>query len=310
MRLSHAAMADIAAPEERAAGEFAHAAIAREITGPRPLAACRDTGGSGRAMTTNTLINLSLAILVGAAIGFERQWNQGMAGLRTNTLVAFGSACFVTIGWHFNSDRVAAQIVSGIGFLGAGVILHEGASVRGLNTAATLWCAAAVGALAGAGFRMEAGYGAVGVVALNIGLRYVQAEINRRAPHPVDIESHYAIEIACDSARQDEVRQQLSVGGSSNGLELRALHWEAVERDGAGPGAVLTAELTSHTRIDATVAELIAQIGRLPGVTLARWTVTPAGLAGSATVQPGLLRRVRHRRTVVAPQHEPLTGAE
>src|SRR5580658_7727022 len=135
-------------------------------------------------MSLITLINITLAALYGGAIGFERQWNQGMAGLRTNALVAFGSACFVTIGSHLGSDRIAAQLVSGIGFLGAGVILHEGPSVRGLNTAATLWCAAATGALAGMGMRVEGAYAAIGVVALNIGLHWLQVVVNQRASHP------------------------------------------------------------------------------------------------------------------------------
>jgi len=98
-------------------------------------------------MTLTAFLELTLSALLGAAIGFERQWNQGMAGLRTNALVAFGAACFV--GLHI--EQAAAYIVTGIGFLGAGVIFREGGSVRGLNTAATLWCSAAVGALSGAG---------------------------------------------------------------------------------------------------------------------------------------------------------------
>ena len=86
--------------------------------------------------------NLFLASCLGAAIGLERQWRQHMAGLRTNTLVALGAAIFVTcarIGFDDEgAARMAAQVVSGIGFLGAGVIFKEGLNVRGLNTAATL----------------------------------------------------------------------------------------------------------------------------------------------------------------------------
>jgi putative Mg2+ transporter-C (MgtC) family protein len=91
-------------------------------------------------------INLGVAVAVGAAIGFERQWRQRLAGLRTNTLVALGAASFVVFESLFSTDtsptRIAAQVVSGIGFLGAGIIFREGLNVRGLNTAATLWCSA------------------------------------------------------------------------------------------------------------------------------------------------------------------------
>src|SRR6202043_2263130 len=101
---------------------------------------------------------------------------------------------------HLGSARIAAQLVSGIGFLGAGVILHEGASVRGLNTAATLWCSAAAGALAGAGFHIQASYAAAGIVLINLLLRRLQLLINRHAPHPGDIETSYRVEVVCDAA--------------------------------------------------------------------------------------------------------------
>ena len=91
----------------------------------------------------NDALNLIIAVLLGGAIGFERQWRQRLAGLRTNTLVSLGAAIFVVFESQFTDTsptRVAAQVVTGIGFLGAGVIWKEGVNVRGLNTAATLWC--------------------------------------------------------------------------------------------------------------------------------------------------------------------------
>src|ERR1700735_2408363 len=103
----------------------------------------------------DTAIRLGAALLIGAVIGFERQWRQRMAGLRTNALVAIGAAGFVvfaaSVPGDNNPTRMAAEIVSGIGLLGAGVILREGINIRGLNTAATLWCSAMVGIFAGAG---------------------------------------------------------------------------------------------------------------------------------------------------------------
>ena len=100
-------------------------------------------------------LNLAVAFCLRALIGFERQWRNRLAGLRTSTLVALGAASFVVfealVPEGASPTRVAAQVVSGIGFLGAGLIFREGMSVRGLNTAATLWCSAAVGVLAGAG---------------------------------------------------------------------------------------------------------------------------------------------------------------
>ena len=102
---------------------------------------------------TQFAVNLAAAFALGSLIGAERQWRQRMAGLRTNALVATGAAMFVMLAMPTpdNTMRVAAQVVSGIGFLGAGVIMREGLTVRGLNTAATLWCSAAVGTLSGSG---------------------------------------------------------------------------------------------------------------------------------------------------------------
>ena len=113
-------------------------------------------------------LNLFVAVCLGAAIGLERQWRQRLAGLRTNALVALGAAIFVTYSRVVSDEegaaRMAAQVVSGIGFLGAGVIFKEGLNVRGLNTAATLWCSAAVGLLAGEGFALYALLAAVLVI--------------------------------------------------------------------------------------------------------------------------------------------------
>jgi putative Mg2+ transporter-C (MgtC) family protein len=99
------------------------------------------------------LVRVGLATVLGLAIGIERQWRSRMAGLQTMALVSMGSALYLgAYGFHRDTDptRVVAQIVTGVGFLGAGVIMKQGSWVTGLNTAATLWATAAVGALAGA----------------------------------------------------------------------------------------------------------------------------------------------------------------
>jgi uncharacterized membrane protein YhiD involved in acid resistance len=134
-------------------------------------------------------LKLLLAACLGAAIGLERQWRQRLAGLRTNTLVALGAAIFVTYS-HVVPDgacdtRIAAQVVSGIGFLGAGVIFKEGFNVRGLNTAATLWCSAAVGLLAGEGLALYGLVAAALVLGANTALRpIVHAITDNRSSRP------------------------------------------------------------------------------------------------------------------------------
>ena len=106
------------------------------------------------ASLLSTLVSLSTAFVLGGLIGLERQYRQRTAGLRTNVLVAVGATIFVDRASPlFGAEgavRVVAYVVSGIGFLGAGVIMREEGNVRGLNTAATLWGSAAIGACAGA----------------------------------------------------------------------------------------------------------------------------------------------------------------
>lgn len=100
------------------------------------------------------LIRLALALFLGGAIGFERRWRGHAAGPHTNALVAMGAGLLVVGGVAVGGDsasRVVAQIATGIGFLAGGVILRDGLRVRGLNTAATIWCVAGIGILCGWG---------------------------------------------------------------------------------------------------------------------------------------------------------------
>jgi putative Mg2+ transporter-C (MgtC) family protein len=139
-----------------------------------------------------TVGRLGLALLLGSAIGFERQWHQKMAGLRTNALVALGSCGFVVFsGMVGQGDptRIAAQVVSGIGFLGAGVILREGINVHGLNTAATLWCSAMVGTFAGGGFWLPSLAAAGFVVLTNLLLRPLVRRLNTISLTSTDAET-------------------------------------------------------------------------------------------------------------------------
>lgn len=124
--------------------------------------------------TLEFTLRLLTAFALGASIGFERQWRKKNAGLRTNTLVCIGSAAFVLIAIRIGGDaagRITSYIVSGIGFLGGGVIMKDGLTVRGLNTAATLWCSAAIGALCALGYPVEALITVLFIVSTNIFLR-------------------------------------------------------------------------------------------------------------------------------------------
>jgi putative Mg2+ transporter-C (MgtC) family protein len=113
--------------------------------------------------TTEFFTRLVIALFAGLIIGFERQWHHKETGLKTNMLVATGAATFVLLsikvaGSAPNIDvtRITAQVVMGVGFLGAGVIFREGPNVHGLNSAATIWCSAAIGCIAASGYFIEA----------------------------------------------------------------------------------------------------------------------------------------------------------
>ncbi|MBN8920409.1 MAG: MgtC/SapB family protein, partial [Rhizobiales bacterium] len=131
----------------------------------------------------DTSASLFAAFVLSVLIGAERQYRQRTAGLRTNVLVAVGAAAFVDLAMHLDgvhgATRVIAYVVSGIGFLGAGVIMKEGLNVRGLNTAATLWCSAAVGACAGSDMVAQAALLTIFVLAGNTLLRPLVNAINR-----------------------------------------------------------------------------------------------------------------------------------
>jgi putative Mg2+ transporter-C (MgtC) family protein len=127
------------------------------------------------------LTRLFLALALGALIGLERQIRNHEGGLKTNALVAMGSALFVLMAKTFDSpDRIVGQILSGIGFLGAGMIMRDGLHVRGLNTAATMWCAAAIGTLVGVGERAMPALAAVTVVVANVVLRELAVWIDKK----------------------------------------------------------------------------------------------------------------------------------
>jgi putative Mg2+ transporter-C (MgtC) family protein len=131
-------------------------------------------------------IRLIAAVGAGLIIGLERQINHKIAGLRTHTLVALGSAVFVLLSFELTKNgqgdvtRIIGQVATGIGFLGAGVIIHQGMTVHGLTTAATIWCSASIGCLAAAGYFKETGLGVGLVVLVNFILHQVDEWIEKK----------------------------------------------------------------------------------------------------------------------------------
>lgn len=154
------------------------------------------------------LTRIGCAFVMGTFIGVERQIRQRNAGLRTNILVSIGAAAFTILSYSMttgNGDpsRVAAQIVSGIGFLGGGLILKDGLTVRGLNTAATIWCSAACGTLSGVGLYKEAAILVICVLLTHCLFRPLCALLEKRTAKVY----HYSIRAECQRNASNSIQK-------------------------------------------------------------------------------------------------------
>jgi len=218
-------------------------------------------------------MRLMLALLLGAFIGAERQWRQRMAGLRTNTLVAAGAAMFVmlsAVAVHpGDSFQIAGQVVSGIGFLGAGVILRNGLNVMGLNTAATLWCSGAIGTLCGYGRYGSAAIGALAVVVTNLALRPVGKAINRRAGND-DADIIYRFRVIAHAGEEAHLRSRILEALSGLPLYLKSLksddlpHMDKVE---------IQAVLMSSGHQNTLLENGVSRFSKEPGVSGVSWEI-------------------------------------
>ena len=179
-------------------------------------------------------IRLSLALVLGGAIGIEREYRAKEAGFRTHFLVALGSALFCVVsqfGFGFDlkdSSRVAAQVVSGIGFLGAGTIIFQKNVVRGLTTAAGLWVTAAIGLACGTGMYLAA---TIATVMVLFGLEVINALIPQLGSTVVDLSF---------SAPSIESIRQLIAKMRHDGMDVRS--YEIKERR-TSQGELLEANL-------------------------------------------------------------------
>jgi putative Mg2+ transporter-C (MgtC) family protein len=217
-------------------------------------------------------VNVLAALVLGALIGIERQWRQRMAGVRTNALVSVGAAMFVTLAdltpGEGSPTRIAAQVASGIGFLGAGVIIRDGLNVRGLNTAATLWCAAGAGVLAGSGFLAFAAIGVATVLAANLGLRPLAQRLDRGAAGlPPEAETYY-VRVECRSDSEQRNRTSLLTEALHQGLRLHSIQSRDLEVSGR---VEIVARLTSQGSQDRAVEHVVGRLSLDDAVYSARW---------------------------------------
>jgi putative Mg2+ transporter-C (MgtC) family protein len=223
------------------------------------------------------LVRVGFALILGLVIGIERQWRCRMGGMQTMALVSMGSALFVILGAYAfggtgNPTQVAGQIVTGIGFLGAGVIMKQGLSVTGLNTAATLWATAAVGSLAGAWMWREAFAGAVAIVVANLVLYPLANRMDRLhfdAGREIPPTS-YQFEVLCQATAVDAVRERMIEILSAPHFRMRSIGAFAA----TAPGEVkLRTELQCSTRDDPHLEKAVQVITDEPAVRAAAWSI-------------------------------------
>lgn len=225
-------------------------------------------------MHTLTIADFALRLAVGvgcgALIGLERQWRARMAGLRTNALVATGATLFVLYAAATEDSsptRVASYVVSGIGFLGGGVILREGANVRGLNTAATLWCSAAVGVLAASGHLVFALIATGTVVVIHLLGRPLGRLIDHDNSGDEDegLEP-YQVQVVCRPKSAKYARAQIVQHTGSNDIILRGIHTGQ-----AGDNVTLTAHVLLGGHSAAKLERLVAELSLQPGIYAVHW---------------------------------------
>ncbi|MCX7891882.1 MAG: MgtC/SapB family protein [Burkholderiales bacterium] len=228
------------------------------------------------ASLVDTTVSLGTAFALGSLIGLERQYRQRTAGLRTNVLVCVGAALFVDIAVRFHEIyggspsalHVIAYVVSGVGFLGAGVIMREGGSVRGINTAATLWGSAAVGSAAGADLLLEAILGAAFVLGANTLLRPVVNAINRQPLDVPSVEVTNTVYVIARREHQKAAMAMLEAELERSEYPSRELTVHAFGEDEVEIEATLAATSVEGEALDALVARLAAS----PMVSQAFWS--------------------------------------
>jgi putative Mg2+ transporter-C (MgtC) family protein len=221
-----------------------------------------------------TTLGLSVAFVLGGLIGFERQWRQRNAGLRTMVLVSVGAAAFVDLGGRMGGGdgfvRVIAYVVSGIGFLGAGVIMKEGAQVRGLNTAATLWSSAAVGAFAGAGQQAEAALVTIFILAGNTLLRPLADFINRRPIKPNETEALYRVHVQCETDSISDARDLLFEVLEAHNYPIREIETLSENESQVELAATLVPTTADPKELD----QITDELSKHDAIETATWTVS------------------------------------
>lgn len=259
-------------------------------------------------MTDTELVGrLLLSLLFGALIGIERQWHHKTAGLKTNTLVAVGAATFALVSEHgfgpnSNPAQIAAGVVTGIGFIGAGVIMRRGGSVQGINSAATLWATASIGLAVGSGYSKLAWFVLAVVLVAQFSLRWAAAWIDQRSGQVVP-QITYRLVVSFIPSASESVRSTWSAFTGQSGVLI--LHFR--ETLGKDSESLLEACFGLSEGRVCDLKALCQKIGEIQGVSRIEWSqaTTADGEEGHRHPMPESFSRVNARgypRGLLPPQ--------
>ena len=224
------------------------------------------------------VIRLGSALVLGTAIGAERQWRQRTAGLRTYSLVSIGAALYILLapltGAEAEATRIAGQVITGVGFLGAGVLMRTGLTVHGLNTASTIWCSAAIGVLVGSGFFAAAFLGTVFIISINIFLRPVANWIGRHSKDKGEHDIFYGMQLLCRNRQESRARTLLVQLLTGSPLLIQKIESE-VGTDEAR--TVIKVTLSAADRVDAQVEQIASRLTLEHDIVGVSWHALPSG---------------------------------
>lgn len=217
------------------------------------------------------VIRILAAIFFGICIGIERQLKGHTAGIQTNGLVCTGSCLFTLVSFMVDTPeptRIAAGIVSGIGFLCSGIIFKDGSNVKGINTATTIWCTASIGVIVAAGYIL---FGAVAtglVILINLVFKPIDKRVKPLKSLQVEMEEYYSLKIICEETKEIAIRRMILELVNECGLTIMNLE----SGDLIGSKVEIQATLFSPEGIMAHTPEMIiSRICVMEGVYSAGW---------------------------------------
>lgn len=222
------------------------------------------------------VLRLLLATSCGLLIGLERQYRSRTAGLRTNALVAAGACVFVLFGEQAAIPtaplQITAYVVSGVGFLGGGVILRQGFAVQGLNTAATLWCSAAIGCQAAAGHVVPALATTGVVLGIHLLLRPLGRLVDRAPAAKDEAVAAYTIHVQVRRKQEPHLRAQLLQALADPDFVLRGLTSQPAPDDSTGDLLDLHVDLLIEGHATGQLDNIVTRLSLEPGVRALSWT--------------------------------------